>query len=54
MKNEKPDWIFKCRKCSHNLYVDKLKLNKLIGLDCPECGEESPIFIFFGEGKFKG
>lgn len=50
----KSDYVFECKKCGHNLYVDKSKMDKMIKLkECPECGEETPIFIFIGEGNFK-
>lgn len=48
------DYIFKCRKCSHNLYVPKSKLDKLLKYDCPECGEESyELWILIGKGILK-
>jgi Zn finger protein HypA/HybF involved in hydrogenase expression len=49
----KKEFIFKCRKCNHNIYVDKPKVGKLIGTDCPECGEEeNELWILVGEGDF--
>ena len=39
MKN-KPDLVFGCRKCEHNLFIDKEKFIKDYELpDCPNCGE---------------
>jgi len=53
MKN-KPDFIFTCRKCSHEVYVDKKKVQKMCDQEeCDECGEETPIFILTGEGDFE-
>ena len=53
MKKEKPDWIFQCRKCNHQVYIEKNRLKKLAKKDCPECGEESGgLWIFVGEGDF--
>ncbi len=47
------EFIFKCRKCQHNLYVDKKKVKTLINTECPRCGEESDeIWILVGEGNF--
>lgn len=41
---EKPDIAFVCRKCGHNMYVKKDKLEEklpvLMKKDCPECGED--------------
>ena len=49
---KKPDIIFECRKCGHNLYVSiKNKLHKIEKTDCPACGEEPErnwIFVCFG------
>jgi len=47
------DFIFVCNKCGHNLYTDDV--NKLIGYDCSECGEEfeSEIWRLKGKGVFK-
>jgi predicted RNA-binding Zn-ribbon protein involved in translation (DUF1610 family) len=59
MKNKKvisnvPDYIFSCRKCLHQLYVDKNEVYKLLGFECPECGEESErLWLFNGQGNFK-
>lgn len=53
MKN-KPDLVFICRKCEHNLFVDKQKFIKDCDLsDCPNCGEEGcENWIFSREGNF--
>lgn len=49
----KPEWIFECSKCQHNIYVDKPKLKKLLKTDCPECGEEAARnWILVDEGEF--
>lgn len=48
------DWIFQCNKCSHEVYVDKDKVNKMLKLDCPGCGEEAyENWTLRGEGVFK-
>jgi len=53
MKKNKPDWIFECGKCSHELYVDKKNVGALQETECPQCGEESErLWIFVGEGDF--
>lgn len=45
------DYIFRCKKCYHNLYVDKSKITELLEYDCPECGEEADdLWIFSGVG----
>ena len=50
MKN----WIFKCIKCEHRLYVSTQKLDKLWKYDCPECGEEGDeLWILIGKGVLK-
>ena len=49
-----PDFIFECRKCGHNLYVDKDRIGTLVEYDCPECGEEAGrLWILLGEGDFE-
>lgn len=53
MKKEKPDWIFKCYKCDHNVYITKSSIKKILKMDCPECGEEPyENWMFIGEGDF--
>ena len=38
--------VFKCKKCSHNLYLEG-KLKKLMNYDCPLCGEEGyELWVF--------
>jgi DNA-directed RNA polymerase subunit RPC12/RpoP len=51
----KPDWIFKCRKCNHEVYMDKKKdIRKFLTLDCPECGEEPfENWVLIGDGNFE-
>ena len=50
---EKPDYIFQCHKCSHNVYITKASIMKMVKLDCPECGEEPyENWMFIGEGNF--
>ena len=37
------DTVFKCRKCEHLLFVNKIsniKMEELLHMECPECGEE--------------
>lgn len=54
MKKEKPDWVFVCRKCGHNLYVGKERLKKIFKTDCPSCGEEPEgNWIIVGEGDYE-
>jgi predicted RNA-binding Zn-ribbon protein involved in translation (DUF1610 family) len=49
-----PDFVFECNKCGHNLYVDKTKMQKVCDMeDCPECGEETPVFTLIGEGNLE-
>lgn len=49
----KPDLIFKCNKCNHEVYVDKVKATKMLKKNCPECGEEPyENWILIGEGNF--
>lgn len=51
---EKKEWIFQCNKCSHQTYVDKDKIKRMLKLDCPECGEEAhENWTLIGEGNFK-
>ncbi len=51
-----PDYIFMCKKCEHQLYVNKFaerKLSTLPDFHCPECGEEGYLnWIMMGEGDF--
>lgn len=50
---KKDDFIFKCYKCGHLVYIDKLKVKKLLKTDCPDCGEEPYLnWILEGEGDF--
>ncbi len=53
-KMNKPDFIFICRKCEHNLYVDKKKFLKNCKLpECPVCGEEGfENWIFSNDGNY--
>lgn len=54
MKKIKGDYLFKCYKCSHNLYIDKERIMRILKLDCPECGEEPhENWIFIGDGDFE-
>jgi DNA replicative helicase MCM subunit Mcm2 (Cdc46/Mcm family) len=51
---KQPDWQFQCKKCRHYLFVDKKEMNKMRDTEeCPDCGEETPIFVFVGEGNFE-
>lgn len=36
---EKPDFVFKCKKCGHLLFTPNIE--KLLVSDCPQCGEEA-------------
>lgn len=50
---KKPDLIFVCQKCEHQVYVNKSKVMKILKNDCPECGEEPyENWILVGEGDF--
>jgi DNA replicative helicase MCM subunit Mcm2 (Cdc46/Mcm family) len=40
MKPEKY-FVFQCRKCKCEIYIQKDKVEKLLSKDCPSCGEES-------------
>jgi DNA-directed RNA polymerase subunit M/transcription elongation factor TFIIS len=55
-KSKKPDIVFECKKCGHLLYVSKDELKEkiqyLIEKDCPNCGEQPPIFIVSHEGDY--
>lgn len=54
MTFKEPDFIFQCRKCEHQAYVDKKEVYKLIDYDCPNCGEEAYCnWIIVGEGNFE-
>jgi len=45
------DFIFTCYKCGHIVYTNDV--NKLIGYDCPECGEEwNENWRLTGKGVF--
>lgn len=39
----KPDFVFKCNKCDHEIFCKKdIKIiGKIFKTDCPECGEEA-------------
>ena len=52
---DKEDFVFLCRKCGHELYIEKEKLLIESDLcDCPECGEEGyGNWIFDGEGSYE-
>lgn len=52
------DLIIVCRKCGHNIYItnwnSKEKLEKIIGEDCPACGEEGyQNWILSGFGNYE-
>lgn len=50
---KKPDFIFKCYKCGHQVYIAKEKAIKMLKTDCPECGEEPyNNWILTNEGDF--
>lgn len=47
-----PDYVFKCRKCGHLLFLEDV--DKLLLKDCPECGEESyENWIFKRRGNYE-
>lgn len=53
MTENRPDFIFECRKCGHNVYVQKNEVHKLLDYECPECGEEAGgLWILLDEGDF--
>ena len=53
-KEKNPDWVFRCYKCSHNVYIGKDRVKQMLRLDCPECGEESEEnWILIREGNFE-
>lgn len=37
---KKPQFIFSCKKCLHEVYVDKQRVDKLLEFDCPKCWEK--------------
>jgi predicted RNA-binding Zn-ribbon protein involved in translation (DUF1610 family) len=52
-KMSAPDFILKCYKCSHNVYIEKDRVHEILKTDCPECGEESfENWILIGEGNY--
>lgn len=54
MKKKKPDFIFECKKCNSHVYVNKKKVEKMLGGFCNECGEEeNGLWLLIGEGDFK-
>lgn len=46
------EFIFECNKCQYNVYIEKKRVAEMIYLDCPDCGEEAPVFTMVGEGNF--
>ena len=47
------DFIFKCKKCYHNVYIKRERIEKLLKTDCPQCGEEADeLWILLGRGHF--
>jgi transcription elongation factor Elf1 len=50
-KKEK-DFIFQCNKCNHNLYVERIDLQKILKISCPNCGEEpDELWTLIGRGS---
>jgi DNA-directed RNA polymerase subunit RPC12/RpoP len=51
-----PDYIFSCRNCGHDLFINKFHEKEISGLPnthCPSCGEEGHFnWIVMGEGDF--
>lgn len=53
-KKKEKDFIFECKKCYHNIYVSRDKIQKLLKTDCPECGEEADeLWILTGRGIYE-
>ena len=53
---KKSEFIFACKKCGHLLYVekDKEKIQQLLKIDCPTCGENPfELWVLIGEGNYK-
>ena len=52
-----PHVTFKCRKCGHETYVNKMQPEKIYSMDtyeCPACGEEGyENWLYAGEGNFE-
>lgn len=55
----KPDLVFKCNKCDHNLFITNgialtaKEVAKKLNKDCPNCGEESfELWTFSRLGNF--
>ena len=49
---EEKELIFECRKCQHQIYT--MDARKLIGRNCPTCGEEwQENWFLVGEGRFE-
>lgn len=58
MKSKKPDIVFTCSKCSHLLFVSKVRLEerviKTMKMDCVNCGEEGyDNWILSREGNYQ-
>lgn len=54
--NKYPDLVFRCRKCSHLLFINKKYISKLMEDDscCPKCGEDSyENWILSREGDYE-
>lgn len=51
----RPDFIFACKKCGHLIYAKKgsEKVEKLLNISCPNCGEEGEIWVLVGEGCYE-
>jgi len=51
----KPDFVFSCSKCGHLLFTTKKveKVENLLKLDCPNCGEEpNENWILVRDGNY--
>lgn len=54
----KPDFVFRCKKCGHNLFIRATKIDilDLIKTECPSCGEEpdnwNGLWIFLRAGDW--
>lgn len=54
----KPDFVFRCKKCGHNLFINATKraVMELANAECPNCGEEpdnwNGLWIFLRAGDY--
>ena len=56
---DKPDFVFRCKKCGHLLFTDAARdsVVKLIDMECPRCSEEPDcwdgLWVLIREGNFE-